>query len=76
MIKGSVEEPRTVEVQAAPHYFIWNQKKLLKTEGIIMLVREQMTFPNAAESRSHNSKDITLPRRKKFSIKAQGDFRN
>lgn len=41
-----------------------------------MLVRERMTFPNAAESRYHNSNDITLPRRKKFSIKARRDFRN
>lgn len=41
-----------------------------------MLVREQMTFQNAAESRHHNSNNITFLSLKKFSIKARRDFRN
>lgn len=56
-----------------PHYFKGNQK-VKKTEGIIMLVRERMTFQNAADQ--HNSTNIALPGLKKFSIKAQRDFRN
>lgn len=41
-----------------------------------MLVRERMTFQNAAESRHHNSNNITFLSLEKFSIKAQQDFRN
>lgn len=41
-----------------------------------MLVREQMTFQNAAESRHHNSNNITFLSLKKFSIKARRDFKN